>query len=261
MVWNENIGFVDKIDVKLYRDGKLVDRRITAKKTPLWNIIVKTLRFFGVKKYADDLITNAGKEVAVRLFSGQYPSVSGESIGTGDGTTTTFNATLANVPVIPGTVSITDGTETFSDNGDGTLTGDAGGSGTVNYNTGAVSVTFNTAPANGAGITANYEYNIKYTYVAIGTDDGTTLALDATNTALGAEHSRVAATMSLVTTNVTNDTMKLEATFNFTASATIQESGVFNKSTGGSMLCRQTFPALNVQNGDTLVVTWQITAQ
>ena len=83
-------------------------------------------------------------------------SVSGENIGTGDGGTKIFSGTLAD-PVKTGTLSITDGVEIFSDNGDGTLTGDQTGSGTITYTTGAWSVTFNAAPAGGQAITADYD--------------------------------------------------------------------------------------------------------
>lgn len=53
-------------------------------------------------------------------------------------------------------VSITDGVETFVDNRNGVLTGNKGGTGTINYATGAYSVTFNTAPANSQALTSNY---------------------------------------------------------------------------------------------------------
>ena len=77
-----------------------------------------------------------------------------ETLGTGDGTAVTFTGTVANHPIHPGSLSCTDGTETFSDDGHGTLTGSAGGSGTVNYKTGAISLTFAAAPAAGANIDA-----------------------------------------------------------------------------------------------------------
>ena len=44
--------------------------------------------------------------------------------------------------------------ETLTDNGDGTLTGDLGGSGKINYVTGVWEVEFNTAPA--ADFTLDY---------------------------------------------------------------------------------------------------------
>jgi hypothetical protein len=68
----------------------------------------------------------------------------------GDGALTDFTFDLGGA-VEPGSVSVTDGTETFSDDGFGVLTGDASGSGKVNYQTGAVSVSFNAAPADATG--------------------------------------------------------------------------------------------------------------
>jgi len=167
----ESIGVVDKLDVKLIRDGRIVEHRVTASKHPLMQWLVKVLRFFGYKKFADDLVTDTGKAMIANYLS------------------TTFG------------------------------------------------------------------------YVAIGTDDGTTLALDSTNTTLGAESHRVASTNSVITKNVTDDTAKFEATFNFTGSYTIQESGIFDADTNGNMLARQTFPAINVQDGDSLIVTWEVTVQ
>jgi hypothetical protein len=90
-----------------------------------------------------------------------YTTVTSENSASGDGATKTFSFTLA----FKGggstrtcfALSVTDTVETFTDNYDGTLTGSLGGSGTVNYTTGDVSVTFNTAPANSAN-------NIKSTY-------------------------------------------------------------------------------------------------
>lgn len=87
--------------------------------------------------------------------------VSEEPIGTGDGQTAVFggSAALGFVPVRPGTLVITDGTQRAVDNGNGTFTGDVAAAGSINYSTGAYSVTFAAAPANGAAVTATYEYN------------------------------------------------------------------------------------------------------
>jgi len=97
---------------------------------------------------------------AADIGNARYTDVTGESIGTGNGVTTTFTDTLN---AITGTrdcfaVSATDGTETFTDNGSGILTGSAGGTGTINYATGAISVTFAVAPANLQAITASYTW-------------------------------------------------------------------------------------------------------
>lgn len=85
-----------------------------------------------------------------------YEEVSSESIGTGDGIIVAFSGTLAKMPAEPGSVSVTDGVETFSDDGLGRLVGSAGGSGTIYYSSGAISVTFNAAPAAAADIAASY---------------------------------------------------------------------------------------------------------
>lgn len=89
----------------------------------------------------------------------------GELVGTGNGSTTTFAHTLAGVAgstgtnprVIPGSATIVAGGVTATDNGAGGLTGTgvAGGS-TINYQTGAVSITFSAAPSNAQAITAGY---------------------------------------------------------------------------------------------------------
>lgn len=88
-----------------------------------------------------------------------------EPFATGDGSQTSFTRTLRNFPVIQSdngadpVLTVTDGTETFTDQGDGTLDGDAGGSGTVDYETGEVTVNFNSAPSNNQSITASYEHS------------------------------------------------------------------------------------------------------
>jgi hypothetical protein len=100
------------------------------------------------------------------------------------------------------------------------------------------------------------------TYIAVGT--GTT-AVAATDTTLVTETAtsgltRAAATVSLQTTSVTNDTAQWLKSFTVTGSVAVTESGVFNASSNGTMLCRQTFSAVNVVNGDTFQVTWKIQA-
>ena len=96
-----------------------------------------------------------------------------------------------------------------------------------------------------------------FDYIAIGT--GTT-SESASDTALANEQQRAAATGSRVTVNVTNDTLQLvKDAFTFDGNYAITESGVFNASSGGTMLCRKTFDAINVTADDTLKVTWKIT--
>lgn len=98
-----------------------------------------------------------------------------------------------------------------------------------------------------------------FTYIAVGT--GTTAAA-AGDTALQTELatsglSRANSTASRVTTDVANDTAQLVNTFTVTGTAAVTESGVLNASSGGVLLARQVFTAVNVVNGDSLQVTWK----
>ena len=89
--------------------------------------------------------------------------VSEEAIGTGDGATANYTGNLAHIPVRPGTVRITDGTQVVVDNGNGALVGDVNalGTNTINYATGAYDVTFTANVVNATAITASYEYNLE----------------------------------------------------------------------------------------------------
>lgn len=85
-----------------------------------------------------------------------YTTVSAEAIGSSG--STNYTGTLAQAT---GTrtvfgVTFTDTVETFTDNLDGTLTGDAGGTGTINYVTGAYDITFNATT--GSSVTSDYQY-------------------------------------------------------------------------------------------------------
>jgi hypothetical protein len=101
----------------------------------------------------------------VRVKSDQaieVPSITGEDSGeTGDGITATYNFDIVNTPIDPSSVSITAGSVTFTDDGAGNLTGagGSGGTGTVDYDTGAVEITL-TAPAdfNGTNALSDYDY-------------------------------------------------------------------------------------------------------
>ena len=83
-----------------------------------------------------------------------------DNIATGNGSTVTFSGGLQNPPVIIGTLFITSDDpsgfqQVVQDQGNGTLTGN--GTGTINYLTGAYSVTFNVPPASSANIYAKYQ--------------------------------------------------------------------------------------------------------
>ena len=82
--------------------------------------------------------------------------VTAAAFGTGNGTVGpyTFN-TPANTGIVPGSVTITATAQVVTDNQFGGLKGD--GTGTVNYLTGAISVTFNAAVAGASAITITYK--------------------------------------------------------------------------------------------------------
>jgi len=83
--------------------------------------------------------------------------ITAEVLATGDGATKAYAGALAAaLPIIPGTLTITDGVEIFSDDGLGNLTGDATGTGTIVYETGAYSITFNANVVNEVDVVAGY---------------------------------------------------------------------------------------------------------
>ncbi len=96
---------------------------------------------------------------ATDIFSKRYASdiVMNELIAVADGTATTFSKTLDYKPVLPSTVTVVAGTQIATDDGNGKLSGDF--TGTIDYATGALSLTFSTAPAANTQIKATYRYN------------------------------------------------------------------------------------------------------
>jgi hypothetical protein len=94
-----------------------------------------------------------------------FTQVTGEAYGTGDATTVTFAHTLSAIsaPKTAMYISVTDTVETFTDDRNGNMVGSLGGTGTVNYATGAVSVTFATAPAGAQAITCSYYHETSTT--------------------------------------------------------------------------------------------------
>jgi len=102
-----------------------------------------------------------------------------------------------------------------------------------------------------------------FDYIAIGTG---TIAADPDDTSLAAETHREDAAGSLIdltTATTPLDTAQLVATFGgtgYSGTEAVTESGVFNSDIGGILLCRQTFPAINVDwtAGDSIEITWRI---
>lgn len=99
-----------------------------------------------------------------------------------------------------------------------------------------------------------------FTYLAVGTS---TTAASVGQTALVAEIStnglsRAAATVSRVTTTVTNDTLQLVYTWSVSGTSTVEEVGIFNASSVGTMLGRALTTSKAVVNGDSLSITYKV---
>ena len=79
----------------------------------------------------------------------------------------------------------------------------------------------------------------------------------ASDTALGAELGRANLTSFTASTN----TVTATATFNAgNGTGAVTEAGIFNDQTsGGTMLCRTTFPVVNKAAGDSIAITWVVT--
>lgn len=70
---------------------------------------------------------------------------------------------------------------------------------------------------------------------------------------------RGAATVSNQTTTTTGDTERWIKTFTFTGSRAVTEEGILNNNTsGGVLLARQVFSAVNVVSGDSLQITHNV---
>ncbi len=76
------------------------------------------------------------------------------------------------------------------------------------------------------------------------------------DTTLGTELGRVALTASTAVNNVVTYT----ATFGTgVATGGVQEAGIFNASSAGTMLCRVVFAIVNKGANDTIAITWTVT--
>jgi len=92
------------------------------------------------------------------------------------------------------------------------------------------------------------------THMALGS--GSTAAA-AGDTALG---SQLGSREALDSSTVTNNQIVYVASFEAgDATGAVTEAGIFNASTGGTMLCRTVFSVVNKAADDTLTVNWTIT--
>ena len=89
----------------------------------------------------------------------------------------------------------------------------------------------------------------------MGIGSGSTAAA-ASDTALGSQLARV----GLTSTNVSGADIVYVATFPAgTGDGAVTEAGIFNASSGGTMLCRTVFDVVNKGASDAMTITWTVT--
>lgn len=101
---------------------------------------------------------------------------------------------------------------------------------------------------------------VPFTFIALGTS---TTAVAATDTTLTAEISdsglqRAAGTVSRITTTTTNDTFQVQRVFTATGTKTVEEIGVFNAASSGTMLSHALTGSRSLIVDDTLTATYQL---
>jgi hypothetical protein len=94
------------------------------------------------------------------------------------------------------------------------------------------------------------------THLAVGTNSSAAAAGD---TALGAEVGRVALTSTTVVSAAGTITYVATLTAG-TGTGALTEAGLFNASSGGTMLCRTVYSTVNKGANDSMTLTWVLTA-
>jgi len=134
---------------------------INERKGLVWfkNVVSKTTRG-NITKDQTLLSATQGRVGLGESFAGEV--IYDEVDATGDGSATDFTFVVKYAPVRVRTVTIVvDGQDTkLVDDGLGNLIG-VGGKGTINYETGEVSVSFATAPADGSAVKSTYATNLE----------------------------------------------------------------------------------------------------
>lgn len=132
--------------------------------------------------------------------------------------------------------------------------------GNFKYDTGFINNTITNTGKAQIALLAGDSSAVPFTYLALGTSN---TAPSAGQTALIGEIStnglqRASATVSRVTTTTTNDTLQLTNSFTASGSSTVEEVGIFNANSSGTMLGRALTGSKALVNGDQLVVTYQV---
>ena len=100
----------------------------------------------------------------------------------------------------------------------------------------------------------------RYSYISMGTS--TTPVNVTTDVQLGNQvQTRVAATKSIVTTAIADDTAQFSGQFTLTGDHAITECGLHKDALYSGydiMLCRQVFAPLNLRTGDVVTFVWKI---
>jgi hypothetical protein len=107
---------------------------------------------------SDETFSAAWTDLQVECFGCCPRTVTAEVIATGDGGTTDYDVFVMFPPLKPASITVTDGVETFTDpDGNGVFASDGAGSGTIDYSTGEVDISFAVAVGNGTDVTATYD--------------------------------------------------------------------------------------------------------
>lgn len=110
-------------------------------------------------KYSTISALNSAWGSNYTTFGSSGTQITGEALGTGDGSTTTFSHKLAHLTPSAWSLGVYVGGKLVGgDNGRGSMWG-PNLTGTIDYSTGALSLNFSKAPASGAAITINYVQN------------------------------------------------------------------------------------------------------
>jgi len=119
----------------------------------------------------------------------------------------------------------------------------------------------NASLAEVSGLVGNVGSKTAFRYMAVGTDNTTPaasqteLVSEITDSGLA----RAAVTPTQETDAQTDDTLELDHTWTATGSKTVEEVGVFNASSDGTMLCRALTGSKSLTSGQGLNVVYQIT--
>ena len=127
-----------------------------------WDDSMSWANFSGTYRDADGgaLATTFGTSTISGGATQEQRSVTGEILATGDFSLAAYSGTADNTPMVEGSLVINGGALTWTDNGDGTLSGSAGVDGTISYATGAWTIDLKSNRiADNEPITAAYRYS------------------------------------------------------------------------------------------------------